>query len=284
MRILYKFLFFLLFFLAVAGVLIELLSWEDFIVLHPQGVIAQKELDLLLVTTMLMLIVVVPVLVMTLLFPWKYREDNYKAKYSPKWDYDHALECIWWAFPCAIVVALSVFTWKSCHELDPFKPMASEEKHLEIQVVALQWRWLFIYPEQKIATMNYVQFPEKTPLRFLITSDAPMNSFWIPQLGGQIYAMPGMQTMLHLMADKTGVFRGSSANLSGVGFAGMRFSAEATSSDDFASWVQSVQSGAKRLDWQEYEQLVHPSEEREVLLYSLEEPELYQKILMKYGM
>ncbi len=284
MKRIYGLLCFLVFFLVLVGIFMEFLHWSDFILLHPKGWIAKKELELFFVTTGLMLIVVIPVLLMILVFPWKYKEGNPKTKYMPNWENNHLMETIWWAFPCAIVMALSVFTWNSCHELDPFKPLDEKEKHLEIQVVALQWRWLFLYPEHNIAAVNYMQFPEKTPIRFVITADAPMNSFWIPQLGGQIYAMPGMKTLLHLISEKTGVFRGSSANFSGKGFAAMRFSAEATSQEDFTRWVHSMQESPEQLTWEKYEQLVKPSEDSGVQLYSLEEKELYHKILMKYGM
>ena len=195
-------------------------------VLDPKGFIAFEERDLLYITALLMLTVVVPVLVLAVVICWKYRAGNKKAKYEPEWDKSWALELVWWGFPCIIVALLSVLTVKSCLDLDPFKPLESDVKPLKIQVVALQWKWLFIYPEQKIATINFVQFPEKTPINFELTADAPMNSFWIPQLGGQIYAMPGMSTKLHLIANEAGSYRGSSSNISGNGFAGMIFTAK----------------------------------------------------------
>ena len=162
-----------------------------------------------------------------------------KAKHAPDWEHNYIAEYCWWGVPIVIIVILAVTTWKSSHDLNPFKPIESEKKPLAIQVVALHWKWLFIYPEQGIATVNFVQFPEKTPINFEITSDAPMNSFWIPQLGGQIYAMPAMRSKLHLIANEIGSFRGVSANISGKGFAGMTFTAKSSSEEDFDAWVQS---------------------------------------------
>jgi cytochrome o ubiquinol oxidase subunit 2 len=187
-------------------------------VLNPKGIVALKEYRLIIISTLMMLIVVVPVFFMTVFFAWKYRADNTKAKYKPDEDQNHLAEVVWWGVPFLIIAVLGVITWKSCFELDPFTPLKMNTKPLKIQVIALRWKWLFIYPEQKIATVNFFQFPEKTPINFEITSDAPMNSFWLPELGGQIYAMPGMSTKLHLIADTEGSYRGSSANISGTGF------------------------------------------------------------------
>ena len=252
------------------------------VVLNPTGEIGLKEKELLLISTWLMLIVVVPVLVMTVFFAWKYRASNKKAKYDPKWDNSVSAELVWWSFPLIIVIILSVITWKSCHELDPFQPIVDKGKSMEVQVIALQWKWLFLYPEEKIATLNFVQFPQGVPIRFKITADAPMNSFWIPQLGGQIYAMPGKSAELNLVADECGTFRGSSANLSGEGFAGMIFSAVACSSEDFKKWVDEVKHSSLTLSGDGYEKLVEPSQGDPVSLYVLETPNLYDKVLMKY--
>ncbi|MBX9923970.1 MAG: ubiquinol oxidase subunit II [Rhabdochlamydiaceae bacterium] len=251
-------------------------------VLNPQGEIGVKEKDLILICTWLMLIVVIPVLIMTVVFAWKYRASNKKAKYDPKWDNSVTAELVWWSFPFIIVIILSVITWKSCHDLDPFKPIVNKGKAMEVQVVALQWKWLFIYPEEKIATINWVQFPKGVPVHFKITADAPMNSFWIPQLGGQIYAMPGMSAELYLVADEYGNFRGSSSNLSGEGFAGMIFSAVSCTPEEFKKWVDEAKSSSLRLNGKEYEKLVEPSQNSPVSLYVLETPDLYDRILMKY--
>ncbi len=257
---------------------------KNMVVLDPKGLIALQQRDLLLITTLLMLTVVVPVLVLAVVISWKYRAGNEKAKYDPNWDHSTALECIWWGFPCLIVILLSVLTFKSCLDLDPFKPLDSDVKPVKIQVVALQWKWLFIYPEHNIACVNFVQFPEKTPINFEITADAPMNSFWIPQLGGQIYAMPGMNTKLHLIASEIGDYRGSSSNISGNGFAGMIFTAKASDQEEFESWVRSVQGSSESLTLDAYDKLTLPTEYVPVSVYSLKDEHLYESIIMKYMM
>ncbi len=262
------------------GVII--LGGFDVPVLFPKGSIAVKERDLIMTSTYVMLIVVIPVYILTLLIMWKYRADNPNATFDPAWDYSLLAESIWWGFPLAIIIALSVICWKSTHELDPFKPIDPHVKPVRIQVVALQWKWLFLYPEEKIATVNFVQFPEKVPLKFEISADAPMNSFWIPALGGQIYAMPGMKSQLHLIADEVGLFRGSSANLSGKGFASMNFKAKASSEEEFKEWVQSIQGSGRDLDWKGYEELVKPSERIPPTTYVLKEEDLFERVLMKY--
>ncbi len=256
----------------------------DIPVLNPKGWVAMKQRNLIVIATLLMLIVVAPVCIMTLFFAWKYRASNTKAKYRPDWDYHVVAESIWWGFPCLIILFLSILCWKSSHELDPFKPLNADKKPIKIQVVALQWKWLFIYPEEKIATLNFVQFPEQTPVSFEITSDAPMNSFWIPQLGGQIYAMSGMTSKLHLIADEVGNFRGVSANISGRGFAGMTFVAKSSTQEDFDAWVKSVQKLKSGLDLEEYHQLAEPSEYNPVASYVLEDDGLFDWIVMKYMM
>jgi cytochrome o ubiquinol oxidase subunit 2 len=254
----------------------------NFAVLSPKGWVALREKKLLITATLLMLIVVVPVLVMTVFFAFRYRATQKKAKYQPEWSHSTLAEVVWWGFPFLIIVALSILTWKSSHELDPYKPLESSVRPLEIQVVALQWKWLFIYPEQKIATVNFVQFPENTPINFEITSDAPMNSFWIPQLGGQIYAMSGMRSKLHLIAHEAGDYRGSSANISGKGFSGMVFLAKASSQEEFEAWASSMQRSSQELTAGVYEQLVLPSENTPATFYVLKEDNLFDGIIMKY--
>jgi cytochrome o ubiquinol oxidase subunit 2 len=230
-----------------------------------------------------MLIVVIPVFLLTFGIAWKYREENKKAKHDPEWADSFLAEAIWWGIPCVIIAVLGFFTWRGCHELDPFRPLKSETKALPIQVVALQWKWLFIYPEQGIATVNFVQFPENTPLDFEITSDAPMNSFWIPSLGGQIYAMSGMRSKVHLIANEAGKFRGSSANISGAGFSGMTFTAQATSREEFEGWVESVKASSP-LSREIYLQLAQPSEYNQPASYVLADEGLFDWVIMKYMM
>lgn len=259
-----------------------LLRDSNIAVLNPKGIVAEKQLDLIVIVTLLMLIVVVPVFILTFFIAWKYRESNTKSRYSPNWDHNRKLELVWWGVPSIIITVLGFFIWQSSHDLDPYKALNSNKTPVSIQVVALQWRWLFIYPEENIATVNYLKFPEDTPINFTITADSPMNSFWIPQLGGQIYAMPGMQTKLHLMANEPGVYAGSSANLSGEGFASMRFKATSLSQADYDKWVAETGSTSTRLDAAEYAKLVKPNTDTKPAAYATVERDLYDTIVMKY--
>lgn len=261
-----------------------LLKGVNVAVMNPKGLIASKQRDLIITATLLMLIVVIPVFLLTIFISWKYRAGNKEAKYSPDWDHNSKAEMVWWGFPLIIILVLSIVTWKWTHDLDPFKPIQSDAKPMTVQVVALRWKWLFIYPEHGIASVNFVQFPEQVPIKFEITSDAPMNSFWIPQLGGQIYAMPGMMSQLNLIADEQGIFSGSSANLSGKGFAGMRFVAKASSQAEFDKWVVSVQGSSQSLNREEYKRLAEPSEYNQPAFYLLQDDGLFNWSIMKYTM
>ena len=260
------------------------LSTRNFEVLQPKGQIADKQLDLIIFASLLSLVVVIPVFALTFFIAWRYRAGNHKARYTPEWDGNKFIEAIWWGIPLALILVLSVVTWRTSHELDPSKSLAAEKKPITIQVVAMEWKWLFIYPDQKIATVNYVEFPKETPVNFEITSDAPMNSFWIPQLGGQIYAMTGMSTKLHLMANEEGEYNGVSANLSGAGFAGMRFVAKSSSDQDFKNWVNTIKTSPTALSTAEYTKLSVPSKDVPASYYSNVENDLYQIILLKFNL
>lgn len=268
---------------AFVAILTMLVYGNDISVLNPKGEIANKERNLIIFGTLLSLIIVVPVFTMTFVIAWRYREGNKKAKYQPDWDHSRLFESIWWGVPLLLIIILSSVTWQSSHELDPFKPLESSKEPVRIQAVALQWKWLFIYPEQKIATINYVRFPEDTPVNFEVTADAPMNSFWIPSLGGQIYAMNGMVTKLHLMADQTGEYRGSSANISGRGFSGMKFIAEATSEASYKDWVQHSQRNTNSLGINEYSDLSKPSENNPVEQFALADKNLFDYITHQFS-
>jgi cytochrome o ubiquinol oxidase subunit 2 len=263
---------------------LQILHYQRYIaMLFPSGIIALEERNLLFILQILMLFVIVPVYILTFIFSWIYRADNPKGRYDPDL-VDHKIaEIIWWGFPLVMTLIVGYLTWIKTYELDPFKPIESNKKEMTIQVVALQWKWLFIYPQEKIASVNFVQFPEKTPIHFEITADAPMNSFWIPQLGGQIYAMPNMKSELYLIADAKGNFRGSSANISGKGFAGMHFVSRASSEEDFNLWVKSAKESAKALDFETYEEIAAPSENNPVELYQLKDENLFNQIMMKYS-
>lgn len=284
MNKIYKYIFYILTSIALGLIALTIIYSDKIAVLNPQGIIAQKERDLVVISTFVMLLIVVPVLIMTAIFTWNYREENKKATYMPDWDYSFLAEAVWWGFPCLIVLALSILTWQSSHDLDPFKPIESDKKPLTIQVVALQWKWLFIYPEQQIATVNYFQFPQNVPVAFEITADAPMNSFWVPELSGQMYAMPGARTKLHAIANDPGRFRGSSANISGEGFASMIFTAVSSSEEDFTQWVQSMRQSATALDFEEYQRLAKPGVHYPISAFVLRDNDLFNRIIRKFTM
>lgn len=250
-------------------------------VLNPKGVIAADQKELLLTAVGLMLIVVIPVIILTMIIAWRYRAGNTKATYSPDWAHSTILEVIWWTIPCIIIAILSVITWISSHQLDPYKPITSNVKPITIQAIALDWKWLFIYPDQKIATVNYVEIPVNTPVEFLITADAPMNSFEIPQLAGQIYAMAGMQTKLSLMASQPGDYNGFSSNYSGHGFSDMRFVVSATDEDSFKKWVKVTKKSHDKLDNVAYNQLVLPSENNPVQYFAVKDDSIFNNVVMK---
>ncbi|GAA0826558.1 MULTISPECIES: ubiquinol oxidase subunit II [Marinomonas] len=212
-------------------------------VLDPKGQVGVDEKQLIILSTVLMLLVVVPVIFMTLYFAWKYREGRDEI-YEPKWSHSTKIEVVCWTVPIIIVLILGVITWKSTHALDPYKPLKSDKDHITVEVVSMNWKWLFIYPEQGIATVNQLVFPTDVPVSFKISSEGTMNSFFIPQLGSQIYSMAGMVTKLHLIANEPGTYKGISANYSGPGFTGMKFNAIATPTEaDFDAWVAGVKAG-----------------------------------------
>jgi len=265
-----------------AGILtVMYLSGHNIPVLEPKGLISVKEKKLIVTASLLMLIVVIPVFVFAIYFTWKYREGK-ESRHDPDWEHNYIAEFCWWGVPFLIIIVLAIITWKSSHELDPFKPLDVKTKPITVQVVALEWKWLFIYPEQGIASVNLVQFPEKTPINFQITAEAPMNSFWIPQLGGQIYAMPAMRTKLHLLANETGDFRGASSNFSGKGFAGMHFIARASTEKEFDQWVQKVRGIGQPLNWSSYKELAEKSENNPVSYYKLGQQNLFDQVIEQY--
>lgn len=268
--------------LGAVGGLIVFLGHASLPVLQPKGSIAEKERNLIIMATLLSLIVVVSVFIMLFTIAWKYRESNTKADYQPDWDHSRLFEALWWGIPCAIIFVLSVVAWQSSHELDPFKALQTQAKPVKVQVVALQWKWLFIYPDEKVASVNFLQVPINRPINFEVTSDAPMNSFWIPSLGGQIYAMSGMSTKLHLMADTPGDYQGSSANISGAGFSDMRFIARASSESAYQQWVATSRHSIDTLDADAYNELAKPTKDVLPKQYTLDDEDLYNKIIMKY--
>ena len=269
---------------SVAIGLITLLSGcSNLDILDPKGSVGVAERDLIATSTWAMLIVVIPVIALTLLFAWRYRASNKSAEYRPNWSHSTGIEIAVWTIPTLIILFLGVLTWKSTHELDPYRPLESSVKPINVEVVALDWKWLFIYPDLGIASVNQLAIPVGTPVNFNITSDSVMNSFFIPQLGGQIYAMAGMQTKLHLIADEAGDYAGESANFSGKGFSDMKFRALATNPEQFNAWVEKVKASSGRLDMNEYNTVAQPSEKAPVRYFSSVDPKLFHNIIAKYN-
>lgn len=255
-------------------------------ILNPKGQIGQDEKTLLITATVLMLLVVIPVIVMTLVFAWKYRASNTKARYEPNWAHSTAIEVVVWSIPCLIILVLAVLTWRSSHALDPYKPIESDVRPVTIEAISMDWKWLFIYPELGIATVNEIAFPANTPINFKITSDTVMNSFFIPELGTQIYAMAGMQTKLHLIANEPGDFRGISANYSGHGFSKMTFNAQATTDQaGFDAWVAKVKASPNSLQAAEYQALATNRNDHDtypVTYYSSVQDGMFKSLIDKY--
>lgn len=228
----------------------------DAMVLDPKGPIGAAQKDLIWISAILCGVILVPVLALTAFIVFRYRDTaGNTATYRPNWSHNTALETIWWIIPIVIIAILAVVTVRYTHELEPSKPLVSEKEELVVQVTSLDWKWLFQYPEQGIATVNYLYIPEGVPIRFELTSDAPMNSFWIPQLGGQIYTMSGMAMTLYLQADEPDTYYGSGANFSGKHFADMKFYATAVPEDEFDAWVEEIRATSPELTREGYEAL-----------------------------
>jgi len=252
-------------------------------VIDPKGPITFAERGLMFDAIIIMMIVIVPVFILAALFVWRYRASNTSARYTPNLAYYWPVEILVWGVPAAIVVWLGFHLWHDTYKLDPYANIDPGVRPLQVDVVAQDWKWLFIYPEQDVAVVNELAFPSGRPLSLKITSDTVMNSFVIPALGGQIYAMAGMQTRLHLLADKPGRFWGRNVQYSGSGFADQQFDAVAMSNEDFDAWVAKVKQSSQQLDASTYGQLVKPSADVPVTYYSGVEPNLFDKIIAKYA-
>ncbi len=250
----------------------------------PAGPVALQEGQLIRTAVLLMLLIVIPTLVAFLVIARKYRAGNPNAKYDPGQSHGFWKQLALWVLPAIIVAMLAMLGWKNADALDPSQPIASSMKPITIQVVALPWKWLFIYPAENIATVNFIQFPENVPVHFDLTADGPISSFWIPQLGSQIYAMAAMQTQLNLMASKTGEFVGKDTEINGAGYAGMHFIAKSTSQEDFDAWVRSVQASSTYapLTDDAYAALAVPSENSPPAYYSSVANGLYNEVIMKF--
>lgn len=259
-----------------------LLSGCQLTLLDPKGLIAYREKYIMLASALLMLMVVITVIILLFVFAWQFRAGNSEATYEPNWSHHTLLEVIWWSIPCVIIAILATITWITSHQLDPYKPLnADNDKTITIQAIALEWKWLFIYPDQHIATVNFVEFPVNVPVQFLISAEGPMNSFQIPQLAGQIYAMAGMQSKLNLIANTKGDYRGISANFSGKGFSGMKFIARVSSKDEFARWITTVKQSNLSLTMDTYNKLLQQSENNPVTYFNSPDQTIYATVLMK---
>lgn len=253
-------------------------------VLSPKGLIASEQRQVMFGALLLLLLIGIPAIFTLYHIAWKYRESNKKAKHIPHARHSRALVFTIWALPSTTLIFLVMLMWPAAHELAPQKPIVDGVKPLRIQVVALRWKWLFIYPEQDIATVNFVQIPTGTPVQFDLSADeAPMNSFWIPQLAGQLYAMTGHVNRLNLVANTSGDYQGSAAEINGDGFAGMRFITRASSMDDFNTWTQRVRQSPLVLEDAEYQNLLKPSQSNSEAYYSKTDPSLYSSIVDKYS-
>ncbi|WP_127803044.1 ubiquinol oxidase subunit II [Hydrogenophaga sp. NH-16] len=277
--------------LAALPLLASLLTGcSKLVVLNPAGDVAAQQGDLVVIATVLMLLIIVPVIALTLWFAWRYRQGSRHAEtdYAPDWHHSTKLELVIWAAPLVIIIALGAITWITTHKLDPYRPLdrISEQKALpenvkplEVQVVSLDWKWLFVLPEQGIATVNELAAPVDRPIRFTLTSSTTMNAFYVPDLAGMIYTMPGMQTELNAVINQPGVFRGMSSHYSGAGFSGMHFRFHGLSEQDFEQWVARAKAEGQPLTRQAYLALAKPSERHPVERFSSVEDGLFDRVV-----
>ena len=257
-------------------------------VFDPAGYIARQQGRLVVTSTLLMLLIIVPVILLTLFFAWHYRQSDAEADDRPDWDHSLHLELAIWAAPLLIVIALGALTWIGSHTLDPFRPLhridtnrtvAADTRPLIIDVVALDWKWLFIYPAQGVAVVNEAAAPIDVPIRFRITSESVMNAFFVPALAGQIYAMPGMRSELNAVINHSGDFRGFSSSYSGAGFSHMEFRFLGMNSERFAQWIRQNREASARLDRDAYLRLARPSIADPVRRYGAIDPAIFRSIV-----
>ena len=254
-------------------------TWRLF---DPAGAVGVQERSLILESLGLMLLVVVPVIALTLVFAWRYRASNTRATHDPTWAHSTAIEVVVWTVPCVIVVVLATMIWRTTRTLDPYRPLPSQVRPLRVDVVALNWKWLFIYPDYGIATVNELRVPVGTPVDFRLTAESLMNSFFIPQLGSQVYAMAGMQTQLHLVADRPGTYLGMSSAFSGAGFSDMHFEARATDRAEFDAWVREARRSPQSLDAARYTWLATPTTPGTPAEFAGVEPDLFDGVVQRF--
>ncbi|HEY0181214.1 MAG TPA: ubiquinol oxidase subunit II [Rhodopila sp.] len=251
-------------------------------VLDPRGPIGSADRQILIDSLAIMLAIVVPTILATFAFAWWFRASNTRAIYLPEFEYSGRLELIVWAIPLLTIILLGGVAWIGSHELDPAEPLASDKPPLEVQVVSLDWKWLFIYPGQRVASVNQLVVPAGVPVHFALTSASVMNAFFIPQLGSMIYTMNGMTTQLHLQADAPGTFRGLGSHFSGDGFSDMHFNVRAVPADQFTAWVASTRSRGEALDGAEYAALATQSVAPDPFTYRTVDPDLFQQIVSQH--
>ena len=269
--------------IAVPLALILLLSaCSSASILNPAGPIADANRTILLNATVIMLVIIVPTIIATLAFAWWFREGNAKAEYKPGFVYSGRIELLVWSIPLLTITFLGGVIWIGSHQLDPHRPIAGKTAPLEVQVVALDWKWLFIYPAQGIATVNVLPLPVGTPVHFKLTSGSVMNSFFIPRLGSQIYAMNGMETELWLQADKPGSYYGRSAHFSGDGFPQMSFQAVAVPPQQFAAWTAQARTGGRVLDARTYPLLAKQSRDVKPFTIGRVQPNIFAAIVHQH--
>lgn len=264
-----------------------LLSGCNWVVFNPSGYIAEQQKDLILISTGLMLLVIVPVIALTLYFAWKYRASNVTAEYEPDWHHSTKIEVVVWTIPIIIIAILATLTYITSFSLDPFRkldkidanrPVPEGVKPLEIQVVAMDWKWLFIYPEEGIALVNEVAAPVDRPVLFKMTASNVMNTFYIPAMAGMIYAMPGMESQLNAVINKAGNYWGISGNYSGAGFSGMKFSFLGLEQKDYEAWVEKVRQNGGELSREKYLELNRPSTNVPVQTWASVDAEIYARV------
>ncbi|SFV28606.1 cytochrome o ubiquinol oxidase subunit 2 [Devosia crocina] len=266
----------------------SLLGGCNAVVMAPAGDVAMQQRDLIIIATVLMLLIIIPVMVLVVVFARKYRQGNTDAKYEPNWDHSTHLELVIWAAPLAIIICLGAVTWVSTHLLDPYRQLSrigpdrlvpEGVEQLEVEVVALDWKWMFIYPQYDIATVNELVVPVDRPISFKLTASTVMNSFYIPAMAGMIYAMPGMQTRLHGVINVPGEYKGIAAHYSGHGFSGMQFATKGVSDAEFDTWVADVRNSPDMLNRQRYLEVEKPSEHVPVMHFAGVESGLYTAIV-----
>jgi len=272
----------------VLPLMLATLSGCDMVVMAPSGDIAVQQRDLIVISTVLMLLIIVPVICLTLFFARRYRQSNKAATYDPEWHHSTGLEVIIWSAPLAIIIALGAITWVSTHKLDPYRPLdridaarpvSGEVKPITVEVVALDWKWLFFYPDYGIATVNEMAAPVDVPINFKLTASSVMNSFYVPALAGMIYTMPGMETKLHAVINKAGDYEGFSSNYSGDGFSHMRFKFHGLDQAGFDQWVAQVRQNGTALNRDAYLKLEKPSIKEPVRYYASVDDGLYEAVL-----